>query len=149
MECRSCGLGPAILQGRNNLLAFMAEAKALELLTLRDVRFFSCFFPLCSVYLSSSFLKLLPSLRFFIPPFIESNTSSIFKKIGIPVFSPTDASVSRFQFANASFCLIICSGKVFPIIALDQVWSGVGEHMQKMFQIVPFLLTEGSFCFDL
>ena len=145
-RCRSSSCGPAFLQGRNNFIALVTKAKALELLTLCRCCCFSCFFPLSCIDVSRSFLKLFPPTRIFAPPLVESYAPSVFNEIGIPVLPPTNPSISRFQFSNTSFRLIVGSGKLFAIITLDQIGSGIGDDMQKVFQILAFFLAECSFC---
>jgi len=68
------------------------------------------------------------------PPFIICDATAIPKHITIPVFAPTDATIARFDGANATFEIIVSAREILHIVTADQMGTHVQKGLQKRFE---------------
>ena len=122
-KCRLSSRGPARLKRSEKGGSLVMEAKALELLAVRHSGLLTQMPPTIWRDAFEVLLKEMRSARFLLPPVIKHHAASIAQQIVVPIFSPTDAPIARFEPADHSFSVIVGARKLVPVIALDQVGS--------------------------
>src|SRR5919108_285868 len=110
----------------------MAKAKALELLALCRFGLAAQLAPVGTIQLGDVLHELLLSAGVLFPPVIIDDTAPIAQQITIPVLPATDAAIARLEAANTAFHVIVGARERLPIVALDQMRSQVGEHLQEL-----------------
>src|SRR5260370_8106647 len=75
-----------------------------------------------------------------LPPDRVGHTASIAQQIGVPVLATTHAAILRLEPANAALHVVVGAGKVLPVVALHQVRSQVGEHVEELGEPLPLQL---------
>jgi hypothetical protein len=121
---------PALLEGSEQSLSLVTEAKARELLVLGDGGLATQFSPASTIEPGGLRDELLPLGRILLPPLVVGRRAPVAQQIGIPVLAAADAAVARLESTNAALHVVVCPGKVLPVIALHQVRPQVGTHVQ-------------------
>src|SRR6266568_611648 len=124
----------------------MAKAKALELLALSGFGLTAKLSPAGTIQTGGVLHQLLLSGRILLPPVVIRHAAPIAQQIVIPVLAATDASIARLEAANAAFHLVVGARERFPIVALDEMRSQVGEHLQELPQTLLLEWTERPVC---
>src|SRR5438445_8585260 len=107
----------------------MAEAKSLELLTLRGCGLAAQLAPASTIEPGGVLSQLLPPGCILFPPVIIRHTAPIAQQITIPVLAAADAAIACLEAANTAFHLVVGTRKHLPIIALHQMRAQVGEQL--------------------
>src|SRR6266852_6859168 len=135
---------PALLEGSEQSLALVTEAKARELLVLGDGGLATQFAPASMIEPGGLRDELLSPGRILLPPLVVGRRAPVAQQIGIPVLAATDAAVARLESTNAALHVVVCPGKVLPVIALHQVRPQVGEHLQELGEALPLQLGKAA-----
>ncbi|MBA2682585.1 MAG: hypothetical protein H0U76_29845 [Ktedonobacteraceae bacterium] len=96
--------------------------------------------PLFWLYVFQLEHKLKNSLCFAFPPFVEGHATPIVQQIAIPILTSADAPIARFDRPYFAFRVIVGSGKLRTIVALDEIGTHIREHLQKVLEAFLFHL---------
>lgn len=110
----------------------MTKAEAFELLALGHRGLLAQTPPLLRRDLCKMQLKLMGLLRGLLPPVVERDATARAQQIAVPIFAPADAPVACLEGADAAFGVIVGTRKLLAIVAVDQIRSSIGEHLQEL-----------------
>src|SRR2546428_693251 len=135
---------PARLERSEKRLALVTETKARELLAAGGGSLAAQLSPASAVEPGGLLDQLLTLSGILLPPLVVGDRAPVAQEIGVPVLATTDASIARLEAANTAFHLVVGAREVFAVIALHQVRSQVGEHLQELGEAFPLQLGKGS-----
>jgi len=141
---RRSSISPAPLERSEQSLALVTEAKARELLVLRDGGLVTELSPASTIEPGGLRDELLSPGRILLPPLGVGRRAPIAQQIGIPVLAATDTAVARLEPSDTAFHLIVGTWELLPIVALHQVRPQVGEHLQELGQTFLLQFAKGA-----
>src|SRR5437667_4165254 len=82
--------------------------------------------------------------RILLPPSCIGHRAPIPQHIRVPVLAPTDTAILRFETPNATFHLVVGTGKILAVITQHEMRAQVGEHLQELCQALLLQFREGT-----
>jgi hypothetical protein len=124
---RSTSSQPLGFEPFEESFSMMAKTEAIKLFVMLGTGTASHRSSGAACHLPQMNLQLLNSLRVSTPPFIVGHATAITQHVTVPVLTPTNATIARFDGANAAFEIIVGARKVLHIVTAHPM----GAHVQK------------------